>query len=326
VNRTYADGETAVAGTVDGNYLQTHIDDGEAETIIERLSGGKPQSRYNYLEHKWIFTIPEGNNTTFYANVWQTTSGDNDQFTFSYSLNDSKYTEMFTINNSEDVGNISYIFPPSTSGTIYVRVKDTNQTSGALPLDSISIDYMYIESETQSGTPPSAPTDLSATALSVNQIQLDWVDNAEDEFGYYIYRSMESNPWEMIDTVDANTVTYLDSNVFPDTAYSYHLQAYNGSGVSSNSNTATISTPAGLMLTGSGYKEKAQYLVGLSWEGGTGPAYDIYRDNVMLQENFLGTSYTDPVDSKRNYLYQVCEFGKTAECSNIILIDFNVLK
>jgi len=80
------------------------------------------------------------------------------------------------------------------------------------------------------------------------------------------------------------------------------------------------------VLTGISLKVKAEYLVELTWQGGTGPTYDIYRDNVLIMEDFSGTGYTDPVGSKGNYLYQVCEFGSTTECSNIILISFNGLK
>ncbi len=230
---------------------------------------------------------------------------------------------MFTIDTIGDSGFKEYTFPPSTQGTIYIRVKDTNQLSGETSLDTLHIDQLYIRSETLLGTPPLAPTDFSASAISGNLVQLGWTDNADDEFGYYIYRSLDGANWILIDIADANSENFMDSTALPDTTYSYRVQAYNGSGTSSFSNIATTSTPAGLALTGFGYKEKNQYLIYLSWSGGSGPNYDIYRDNYLIYQTIAGsTEHTDSVSSRGNYLYQVCEAGSTIECSNYLMIDF----
>lgn len=61
--------DTAVAGSVSGGYTNTHADDGVAQSITETESGGKPASRYSYLEHRWAFSIASGATATVYANA-----------------------------------------------------------------------------------------------------------------------------------------------------------------------------------------------------------------------------------------------------------------
>ncbi|MCD4831421.1 MAG: hypothetical protein K8R02_06385 [Anaerohalosphaeraceae bacterium] len=41
----------------------------------------------------------------------------------------------------------SFVLPVSTSGTVHIRVKDTDQTASNKVLDTIYIDHMYIRSE-----------------------------------------------------------------------------------------------------------------------------------------------------------------------------------
>jgi len=318
-----ANSEISVAGTVDGNYTDTHQDGGVAESITERQSGGKPSMRYSYLEHKWIFDVTSGNVVILYANTWSSDSGDGDSFTFAYSTDDIEYTDMFSV-DSTSVDNLqTYILPSSTQGTIYIRVKDSDQSIGHLDLDTIFVDHMYISSETQPGSPPSAPSDLGAIVISVNQIELTWTDNADDEDGYYIERSEDGSNWYPIGTAGADMTAYTDSTVFPSTTYYYRFQAYNASGSSDYSNTATATTPAGLTLSGTGYKVKGVHTVNLNWNGAPDSSFDIYRDGNPV-DTIIGTSYTDNIGQKGSgiYQYQVCETGSSDNCSNLVEIIF----
>ena len=68
-------------------------------------------------------------------------------FQFAYSLNDSSYTNMVSISKSSDNNtDQTYSLPAGTSGTVYVRVRDTNRTSGRTSLDYVYIDRMVIRS------------------------------------------------------------------------------------------------------------------------------------------------------------------------------------
>jgi hypothetical protein len=322
VTYTYAASDVSIAGTVNGDYLLTHEDDGISESITERLSGGKPENRFSYLEHKWIFDLPDGNNFTLHLNAWSSGSADQDNFIFSYSLDEITYTEMLTVSNTSDFEYQVFNLPPLHQGNIYIRVKDSDQNIGSGVLDTVYIDHLFIRSENASGSLPAAPSGLNATAISAYQIQLGWIDNAINEYGYYIERSENGSLWNLADTVDADTTTYDDSTVLPNTSYSYRVQAYNASGISNYSNTATSTTQDGLNLSAVSYKLKADYMVDLSWSGSTSTAYDIYRDGYQILTNISGNTHTDILSIRDTYSYQVCEANSLTNCSNIVLVDF----
>jgi len=324
-NDALATGETPVAGIVSGNYTDTYVDDGIVESITEQESGGKPGTRYSYLEHKWIFNVASGNVVTLYANAWSSGSSDGDSFIFAYSTDDINYIDIFTVDNSTSENTqLSYVLPSSTQGNVYVRVIDSDHFIGNLNLDTVNVDHLYIRSETQPGSPPAAPSGLIATAISTGQIDLSWTDNATDEDGFYIQRSEDNSNWSLIDTVGADVTAYSDLTVFPSTTYYYRVRAYNSSGSSAYSNTASATTPAGLSLTGTGYKVKGVQTVDLSWSGGTTTSFDIYRDGNLLVSGVSGSTYTDNIGLKGSgtYEYQVCEAGSSINCSNIIQIIF----
>lgn len=319
-----ASGEIFVAGTVSGDYTNTHEDDGPREAITERDSGGKPIRRFSYLEHKWTFEVTPGNAVTLYANAWSSVSSDGDSFVFAYSTDDANYTNMFTVANTSDAGYVAYGLPASIQGTVYVRVSDSDQTAGNRDQDTVFVDHLYISSETQPGDPPIAPTGLNIIADSASQIDLAWIDNSDDEFGFKIERSLDGSSWSEIATVGANDTSYSDMNLSPNTTYYYQVRAYNSSGSSGYSNVASTTTPDGLSLEANGYKIKGKHTVDLAWGGGSISAVDIYRDGSEIAGANLDFAYTDQTNNKGggSYLYQVCESGSSTNCSNTVQVDF----
>jgi subtilisin family serine protease len=93
-------------------------------------------------------------------------------------------------------------------------------------------------------TPPAAPSNLQATAVSYQQIALSWTDNADNETGFEIQRSVEGGASALLDTVGANVTSYADSGLDPDTTYTYQVRAVNGAGASAYSNVASATTPS----------------------------------------------------------------------------------
>lgn len=95
------------------------------------------------------------------------------------------------------------------------------------------------------GTPPAAPTNLVATAVSSSQINLTWTDNAADETGFSIERcSGITCSFTQIATVGANVTSYANTGLSASTSYSYRVRAYNTAGNSDYSNTASAVTQA----------------------------------------------------------------------------------
>ncbi len=91
--------------------------------------------------------------------------------------------------------------------------------------------------------PPSAPSDLNLTVISSSEIDLDWQDNSDNEDGFKIERKTGvGGTWSQIGTVSANTTSYSDNGLSPNTAYYYRVCAYNTDGTSSYSNEPSATT------------------------------------------------------------------------------------
>jgi hypothetical protein len=89
-------------------------------------------------------------------------------------------------------------------------------------------------------TPPSAPTGLTATAVSSTGIDLRWGASTDDTgvTGYRVYRggALVGSP---------TTTAYSDTGLSPSTTYSYTVKAADAAGnLSADSNTASATTPA----------------------------------------------------------------------------------
>jgi len=88
---------------------------------------------------------------------------------------------------------------------------------------------------------PTAPSNLSAQAVSCSQINLHWSDNSSNEEGYRIYRNDFFH--SLVDQVGANTTNYQDTGLSANTTYSYDVRAFRGSIESASSSTPGVITP-----------------------------------------------------------------------------------
>jgi serine protease len=182
--QAYANQDIPVAGTVSGSYVNTRASDNVYESIQERESGGKPSNRYSYLEHKWTIGVAAGTSVTFYVEAHRTASSDGDDFVFAYSTNDASYTDLITVTATSDQV-YSAVMPSNLSGTVYIRVTDTDRTSGNRSLDEIFIDEMYVESST---IPDVTPPEVTVTSPNGGEVwpagtahAITW--NATDDVG-----------------------------------------------------------------------------------------------------------------------------------------------
>jgi hypothetical protein len=75
--------------------------------------------------------------------------------------------------------------------------------------------------------PPSAPSDLAASAVSGQQIDLSWEDNSNNESEFRIERSPDGvNDWEQVAVVGASVTSYSNTNLSCETTYFYRVMAY----------------------------------------------------------------------------------------------------
>ncbi|MBK8975468.1 MAG: fibronectin type III domain-containing protein [Planctomycetes bacterium] len=141
-----ANGEIAVAGTVAGTYVDTQADDGLWESLTEQESGGKPSTRYSYLEHVWTFSVTAGTKA-IEINAWLAAqSADGDSFEFWWRMDGSTYLPLVTVDgnqtNPDNVQSASFTVP--VGGTLHIRVIDTDRDRGNRTLDTLHVDYLAI--------------------------------------------------------------------------------------------------------------------------------------------------------------------------------------
>lgn len=96
--------------------------------------------------------------------------------------------------------------------------------------------------------PPDAPTNPDATAQSFSSILITWADVA-DETGYRVERSDDgSTGWTNVSgNLAADTTSYLDEGLDPETQYFYRVVAFNANGDSDPSSVVDDTTSAVLV-------------------------------------------------------------------------------
>lgn len=316
-----ATAETPSAGTVSGTYINTHDDDAAVQSITERESGGKPVKRHTFMEHRWTFNITPGAVVSVFANAWRNVATENDDFTFAWSTDGTNYTDMFTVATA-DPDNVVMAVLPQLSGTVYIRVVDTDQSTGNRQKDTINVDHLFIRVDNAVGDPPHGdPSNLIAAAQGFDRINLGWNEAIDNELGFRIERSLDGSSFSEIGTVGTDVTNYSDTGLASNTTYHYRVRAFNAVDDSGYSNTDSAMTAAApnIVLTANGYKTKGRHYIDLDWTGPT--VVDIYRNGNQIESEYSGingNSYTDNTGNKggASYQHEVCEAGSPTNCSN----------
>ncbi|MRX46024.1 fibronectin type III domain-containing protein [Pedobacter puniceum] len=95
-----------------------------------------------------------------------------------------------------------------------------------------------------SSTPPAAPSNLTATAVSSSQINLSWTDNSNNETKFYVQQSNDGGTtWFGIGNPAANATSLSVTALNANTSYSFRVRSeIDASRKSAYSNTATATT------------------------------------------------------------------------------------
>jgi hypothetical protein len=103
--------------------------------------------------------------------------------------------------------------------------------------------YSGTASATTLTGPPAAPSGLQLTTISTTQINLRWIDNSNNESGFYIERSPNgTSSWVQVGSVAADATTFAATGLTRNTRYYFRVRAWNGQGPSAYSNTASAKT------------------------------------------------------------------------------------
>ena len=107
---------------------------------------------------------------------------------------------------------------------------------------TVESDYTSLETTTLP-LPPAPPANLIAEAVTVDEIQLSWVNASEIIDRIFIERSAGDNlNYEVIASLSVAAVSYTDTALPTPDEYFYRIQALNSGGESSYSNEASAST------------------------------------------------------------------------------------
>jgi PKD repeat protein len=330
----FALGESTLGGSVGGGYTRTFADEagtGSAESITERESGGKPANRHSWLEHQWTFNIPAGEQAMLTVNAWHSDNTENDHFDFEVSTNGNNWTRMFTVDNGDTAANY-YHSLTGISGSVYVRVSDTDKSTGNRNLDTVFVDYMMIRVDNDAGgeAPDGNPSGLNVTSVGHDQVSLAWLDGSSNETGFRIERRVKGLlNWNNAGETGANGIYFQDTNVAPDTTYEYQVFAFNFAGDSvAPSNmieiTTPIAPPPAIELSVAANKNKGKHEPRLTWDPAT-TEMDVYFNggSVPIASN-VASGWTHVTGNKggATYTYEICQAGAISACSGEVSVTY----
>ncbi len=127
---------------------------------------------------------------------------------------------------------------------------------------------------------PNAPRNLEAAPLSDHEIQLTWIDAANNELHFVIERATPKiflpprERWTVIAVLGVNplggTMRWVDHNVSPGMTYAYKVRAENAAGPSEWSNIATVRLPMSFVVPAApthltAHRAPFSYAIDLAW-------------------------------------------------------------
>ncbi|MDR6806241.1 titin [Dyadobacter sp. BE34] len=234
-----------------------------------------------------IITIPKAP-SALVANVasstqinlsWTDNAGDETGFELERSTDALSFTKIADLGPNVTTYQHTGL-APATRYWYRVLAKNTAGKSG----------YSNIANATTQDVAPNPPSGLTAVAVSASQIDLKWVDNANNESGYQVERSQNGAAFTKIADLPANVTGYQSTGLAAATSYSYRVRAVNAVGASAYSNTGSAKTqnvPLPDAPTNLTAVPTAPDLIQLRWAKPTGNATEIVIERAKGEGNFV---------------------------------------
>lgn len=222
----------------------------------------------------------------------------------------------------------AYGAPPNSSGlqatgpfaagtTYYFRIRAS--VGGTTSVD------VYTSAVTTPAL-PAAPTGLSGLPISGTQVNLSWNDNADNEQGYEVQRSIDNVNFTSVGTTGAGMANLSASGLTMGTTYYFRVRAFNASGNSGFSNVISVTTlaaPAAPASPSALATSSTAILVQWSDNSSNELGFNVYRASTAggpwtligstgaNQTSFPNSGLTD----NTTYYYRVTSFNAVGESS-----------
>lgn len=223
---------------------------------------------------------------------------------------------------------LTYSDQSVTTGNTYTyRVRARNNIGTSAPSNDVTLNTIL----------PAAPASLAATAASASQVNLGWVDNANNESGFRIERCTGAgcSNFTLRASVDPNGVAYSDQGLTLGEVYTYRIYAFNVAGPSATVGPAVAALLLPTAPTGLATATASPTQVTLNWtDAATNESgFRVERCTGFVCANFVevGTTATDSgrfvdaVASNTFYNYRVRAFnasGNSAFTSTVAANTF----
>jgi titin len=228
-------------------------------------------------------------------------------------------------------GNWSRVGSASSDGGEYTDNGLSGGTEYCYRIAENGRNYSSVACATTNASVPNTPARLTATAVSSNQINLQWADISDNETGFQIERaSSATGTFSKIADVGTNTTTFSDQSLTASTQYCYRVRAVNATGSSGFTDVQCTTTPAppvgapqNLVATAASTTQ-----INLTWTGVAGAtAYRLERSpngsdgwNKIADPAGSATSYSDQTltpNTRYYYRIQAVINGTAGPYSNI---------
>lgn len=209
------------------------------------------------------------------------------QITLSWTDNSSTETGFKVARSLDgvDFSNILYI-GVTVDETSYVDATTSDEIEYSYSVTAYNANGDSSPANSPNSTPTlPAPTNLSASAISTSQINLTWTDNATSEDNMIVESSSDGVNFSILATLGADTTSYSNAGLDPNTIYYYRVYVENATLTSVTSNIANATTSDVSVLAA------PTGLVAITMS--SGQINVTWTDNADTETSYIAESSTD---------------------------------